>query len=181
MKEFIYILGASIAGNDVNIAETPVGNDTVTGTVLPLVFGILGALSLLFVVIGGLRYTISSGDPQNTQKARETIIYALVGLFISISAFTITNYVLNNVRVDEVGEGGLVGPNGILTIATQQIVYITGVVSVIMVIYGGIKYIVSGGDSNGTKTARDTILYALIGLVIAISAQGIVTFVLERI
>lgn len=58
--------------------------------------------------------------------------------------------------------------------------WIVGIVSVIMIIYGGFRYIISGGDSNGVTAAKNTILYAIIGLVIVALAQVIVQFVLTE-
>ena len=58
--------------------------------------------------------------------------------------------------------------------------WIVGIVSVIMIIYGGFRYIISGGDSNGVTAAKNTILYAIIGLVIVALAQVIVQFVLTK-
>lgn len=58
---------------------------------------------------------------------------------------------------------------------------IVGVVSVIMIIIGGFRYITSGGDSNSVTTAKNTILYAIIGLVIVALAQTIVRFILRRV
>ena len=58
--------------------------------------------------------------------------------------------------------------------------WIIGAVSVIMIIYGGFRYITSGGDSNGVKAGKDTILYAIIGLIIVALAQVIVNFVLDK-
>lgn len=57
---------------------------------------------------------------------------------------------------------------------------IVGSVSVIMIILGGFKYITSGGDSNNVSGAKNTIMYAIVGLVIVAFAQIIVQFVLER-
>ncbi len=57
---------------------------------------------------------------------------------------------------------------------------IVGVISVIMIIVGGLKYITSGGDSGNITGAKNTILYALIGLVIVALAQVIVRFVLNK-
>jgi Type IV secretion system pilin len=57
---------------------------------------------------------------------------------------------------------------------------IVGVVAVIMIIYGGFRYIISGGDSSNVTNAKNTILYALIGLVIVALAQFIVKFVLSK-
>lgn len=57
---------------------------------------------------------------------------------------------------------------------------IVGAVSVIMIIYGGFKYITSGGSDDGTKGAKNTILYALVGLIIVLLSQTIVKFVFSK-
>ena len=57
---------------------------------------------------------------------------------------------------------------------------VVGVTSVIMIIVGGFQYITSGGDSTKVTTAKNTILFAIIGLVIVALAQVIVNFVLSR-
>ena len=57
---------------------------------------------------------------------------------------------------------------------------IVGVISVIMIIVGGLKYVTSGGDSGNITGAKNTILYALIGLVIVALSQIIVRFVLNK-
>ncbi len=58
---------------------------------------------------------------------------------------------------------------------------IVGAVSVIMIIIGGFRYIISGGDSAGVSGAKNTILYAIVGLVIVLFAQVIVRFVLTNL
>lgn len=57
---------------------------------------------------------------------------------------------------------------------------VVGVISVIMIIIGGLKYVTSGGDSGNISSAKNTILYAIIGLIVVVLAQVIVRFVLER-
>jgi len=57
---------------------------------------------------------------------------------------------------------------------------IVGVIAVIMIIIGGLRYITSGGDSSHVSTAKTTIIYALVGLIIVALAQLIVHFVLTQ-
>ena len=57
---------------------------------------------------------------------------------------------------------------------------VIGVGAVIMIMIGGFKYITSGGDSSRVSSAKDTILYAVIGLAVAALAQVIVQFVLTK-
>ncbi len=78
-------------------------------------------------------------------------------------------------------ENPIVGEAGLMTKIVQTLVYITGAVSVVMVMVGGFKYMLSNGDSNGIQSAKNTILYALIGLVVAVSGQMIVSFVISRL
>jgi hypothetical protein len=57
---------------------------------------------------------------------------------------------------------------------------LVGIAAVVMIIVGGFRYVTSGGDSNRVASAKNTIIYALIGLVIAALAQVIVRFVLNK-
>lgn len=58
---------------------------------------------------------------------------------------------------------------------------IVGVVAVIMIIIGGLRYITSGGSDTGVTSAKNTILYAIIGLIIVALAQLLVRFVLRQV
>jgi small-conductance mechanosensitive channel len=58
--------------------------------------------------------------------------------------------------------------------------WIIGIVSVFMVIFGGFRFVTSGGDSNAVSSARSTIFYALIGLVVAVLAQVLIHYVLYK-
>lgn len=58
--------------------------------------------------------------------------------------------------------------------------WVVGIISVIMVIVGGFQYITSGGDSGKVTTAKNTIMYALIGIVIVALSQIMVKFVLQK-
>lgn len=57
---------------------------------------------------------------------------------------------------------------------------VVGVVAVVMIIIGGFKYVTSGGDSGNVSGAKNTILYAVVGLVVVALAQVIVRFVVDR-
>lgn len=75
------------------------------------------------------------------------------------------------------------GQNNFNTLAARIInifSIVVGAISVIMIIIGGFRYIISGGDSNGVTGAKNTILYAIVGLVIVLFAQVIVRFVLTN-
>lgn len=58
------------------------------------------------------------------------------------------------------------------------LIWIVGVAAVIMIIVGGVKYITSGGDANKLTSAKNTILYSVVGLVVALFAYAIVTWII---
>lgn len=77
--------------------------------------------------------------------------------------------------------GGTSNEEGIAELARTIVNYlsiIVGVVAVIMIIVGGFRYITSGGDSGNVSTAKNTLIYAIVGLIIVALAQFIVRFVL---
>jgi hypothetical protein len=71
--------------------------------------------------------------------------------------------------------------NSIITTVVNIFSIVVGVVAVIMIIIGGLRYITSGGDSNNVSAAKNTIIYAIIGLVVVALAQFIVKFVLNKV
>ncbi len=73
----------------------------------------------------------------------------------------------------------LFGATGIFTTISNVMLFIVGAISVIMVIIGGLRYVISGGNSSNITAAKNTILYAIVGLIIAIMAYAIINFVLE--
>ncbi|MEI8072931.1 MAG: hypothetical protein WCH00_02465 [Candidatus Saccharibacteria bacterium] len=77
--------------------------------------------------------------------------------------------------------GGPATFGDIINIVTNFLLGIAGTLSVIMIIIGGIRYATSGGNENATKGAKDTILSAVIGLVVTILAYSIVNYVIKTV
>lgn len=70
--------------------------------------------------------------------------------------------------------------NGIIATAIRIFQVVVGLISVIFIIMGGLKYITSGGDATSVGSAKNTILYAMVGIVVVALAEIIVQFVLNR-
>ena len=99
---------------------------------------------------------------------------------------------LNNVSALTLQEGAeaarcdgcpsdLFGDTGVFKQVTNTILYIVGIVAVIMLIIGGVRYVISGGDSKKVTDAKNTVLYAIIGLVICFFSYAIVNFVITSL
>lgn len=76
---------------------------------------------------------------------------------------------------------GTPGPGGLIRTVVNILSAVVGIIAVITVIIGGLKFITSGGDSTAASSARNTVLYAVIGLVVVALAQIIVRYVLFRV
>lgn len=73
----------------------------------------------------------------------------------------------------------LFGSAGIFRTITNVLLFILGAISVIMIIIGGLRYVISGGNSTAVTAAKNTILYAIVGVIVALLAYAIVNFVLD--
>ena len=73
----------------------------------------------------------------------------------------------------------LFGNDGIFKTITNTALFLIGAISVLMMIYGGIKYTLSGGVAADVTAAKNTILYAVVGIVVSLLAYAIVNFVIS--
>lgn len=113
------------------------------------------------------------------------VVMLLLGLALftpviaSVSAACPDGYTLQNgvdcVKID--GPTELFGPDGAFTKIINAALFLIGAVSVLMLVYGGIRYTISGGNATSVTAAKNTILYAIVGIVVAMLAYAIVNFV----
>ena len=78
------------------------------------------------------------------------------------------------------GSGSTASIGDIIKTIVNVLLFILGAVAVIMIVIGGIRYTISQGDSSAITSAKNTILYAVIGLVVALLAYAIVNFVIAQ-
>lgn len=66
-------------------------------TIINVIIGVIGFVAVAFIIFGGVQYTTSAGDPGKVKKAKDTILYGIIGLVVSMLAYAIVNFVLANV------------------------------------------------------------------------------------
>lgn len=64
--------------------------------IINVVIGVIGFVAVAFIIFGGIQYTTSAGDPGKVKKAKDTILYGIIGLIVSMLAYAIVNFVLAN-------------------------------------------------------------------------------------
>ena len=78
--------------------STPTDANVVIKNVTNIMFFIIGAVSVIMLIYGGIRYTTSGGNVNSVTAAKNTVIYSIVGLVISILAYAIVNFVVTNIK-----------------------------------------------------------------------------------
>lgn len=73
------------------------------------------------------------------------------------------------------------GANAIVPKVINLMLFVVGVLAIFMMIYGGIRYVLSGGDNTKVKDAKNTILYAILGLIVAILGYAIVSWIVSML
>ncbi|HSX08475.1 MAG TPA: hypothetical protein VLG11_06315 [Candidatus Saccharimonadales bacterium] len=100
MNPLIYLASAMVDCGDGTKCDTglptPAANNANLQFVLQITFGVIGALTVIVIIISAFRLAASQGNPQEATKARQGIVYASVGLLLALSAEVIVRFVLGS-------------------------------------------------------------------------------------
>lgn len=92
MKNLLIYITSSI---DISpLPQVRADNPDSVKNILFILFSVLGGVALIVMVLSGIKFVLSQGNPDEVNKARNSIIYSAIGLVIAISAATIVNFVL---------------------------------------------------------------------------------------
>ena len=83
-----------IVSDPTNFCHTNL-NSTVNAIINTIIF-IIGMLAVVMIIIGGVNYAMSQGDPGKVKKAKDTILYGIIGLVVALLAFAIVQFILNS-------------------------------------------------------------------------------------
>ncbi len=98
MKEIFYQIAAT--GETVTKVGDNAANDDLVKDVTSIinaVIGVLGLVCVVIMIIGGINYMTSSGDAGKVKKAKDTILYGLIGLVVCVLAFALVNWVIGSI------------------------------------------------------------------------------------
>lgn len=163
--------------------QNPVSETTVDGvlnSVLDAVLSVIAVLAILMIVIGGILYITSGGDQGRIQLAKTTITAAIIGLAVAVAAPTFLKEIYTALGSTPTGQAaGARTLSQILTSVLNTLLGFIGTLSILMLVVGGIMYMTASGDQGRADTAKRTIQYAIVGLVVAILSLVIVRVVVE--
>ena len=117
-------------------------------------------------------------------KTSLAVMVAIAGVsFVAVPAYAACTNAVDCIEAGVNTTGGTSSKTSVASIiktVVNVLLFVLGAVAVIMIVIGGIKYTTSGGDANGIKSAKDTILYSVVGLIVAMMAYAIVNFVITN-
>ena len=133
---------------------------------LTLAYTVAGILVVGMIAFSGIKYMLSNGNPGKVAEATQSLIWSIAGLAVILLASVIISFVVTNITA-------LAGN------AMKQVFFFAGIIAVIMIVFAGLRYITSSGDSGRSRAATQTLIYAIVGLVVCILASVIVSFVMS--
>jgi Type IV secretion system pilin len=183
-----------IATNDAN------GNLKIDGSVVLLItlaiieilLFIAGFLAGFIIIYGAFKFITSQGEPGKVASARTTIANAIVGLLIAVIASRVVSFIGGKLaeKAASSSGNGVLGNANIPNVAASGnnladilsfVFALAGAIALLVITIAGFRFVISQGDPQKVATARQTILYAVVGLVIAILSFTIFKFVLVRV
>ena len=163
----LVLFGATIFDDIVSQNASP---DVIFGNVLPLVWWVAVMLAVVYVAYGGFKYTTSNGDSNKINEAKSSILNGIIGLVVAlITMFFLCgvekSYAVGDANPDPLAfcsdfpdsdvctqknndpEGNKVGgTGGVFIKIVNIIIYLTASLSILMVVIGAFKYVISGGE-----------------------------------
>lgn len=88
---------------------------------------------------------------------------------------------INAATTNEMKNKQIDGNNGVIRTVSNILIWVVGIVSVIMIMWSGFKYITAAGDTSKVASAKNSLIYAIVGLIVAIMAYAIVNFIMDRL
>lgn len=149
----------------------------IVAAVLEAMMRIGSFLAIIYIMWAGYVYITSAGAPDKTAQARKQIINAVAGLAITIVASAVVNQAVGILKPS----GNAVADTATIIQGLRMAYAIGGGLAVVMIVIGGLKFITATGDPSGITSARNTIIYALIGLVVVLLASAITSFTIGRV
>ncbi len=157
----------------------PLGFTTVEGflnSIMGAVQKIIVTLALVAIVVGALMYVTSAGVEKQITQAKEAISAALIGMAIAVAAPSLLKELAGVLgwKTDNSNVNGALSLSAIALKVLSFLLGTFGVISLIMMIIGASLYMTSAGDEDRMKKGKDVFKYAVLGVVIAMSAMVLV-------
>jgi hypothetical protein len=138
--------------------------------------GFIVGLAILFVVLGGILYMLSAGDPAMVKRAKNCWMFSFIGFAIVASAPTLLSQIVDILGgADKVNTGTPIALEQIVANVLNLLLSVLGMLCIISLTVAGGMYMTAYGDDKRVETAKKIAQYSIIGLVVALSSLVVIT------
>lgn len=159
----------NISGGDVSTIASSIFS-SISGVLAPIM-GVLAIVGIIGIVYGGLLYSTAGASPNNAAKGKKAITNALIGTIICVGGRLLLS------AIYQFTKQAASDPTSIITSLAAELAAWTGAISVIMVVFGALQYTMGGANPAQAAKGKQTIIFACIGIAIAVAAWAILSFV----
>jgi hypothetical protein len=161
------------------------------GRVIRLFTGLVGSLALLMYVYGGFIYLTAGGDDKRVASAMDTFKWTTIGLVTVFASYAAVNQLFSTIdtQLSEAGGGypdiyplgQNTTPADLAGRIIRAVLGFSGVIALLMFMWGGWQYFASQGDPKASEQGRKTLINAVIGVIVIFTAYSITQFVIDVI
>jgi len=94
MRELFILAQGKVKPEDIGLKNPITDPNAALGNILNAVYFWAGVIAIIVIIIAGILYSSSTANPSQTKRAREAVIYSVVGLVVILMAFVVTQYIL---------------------------------------------------------------------------------------
>jgi len=175
-NEIVQLVAKMAGGGQVNSVESA---KTLFSGIINIILTQAGIVGVLFVVYGGMMIITAFGNESKITNGKKVIQWALIGLVCVVASSTLFNSVQEFVNANKAllpTEGGI---KKVILVVINFMLYLSGSLAVLGVIWGGTQYVAAMGSEEKAKKAKQTIIWCLAGMLIVIAAYSIVKLVVN--
>ncbi len=170
---------------------TKIGKDDIIHVLTNIIqwgLAFASAIGVIFIVINGYQYILSAGNPEQIEKAKMGLTWSIGGFVLAISSYAIVLLTAQTLGFQQIGAlksnqpGSLPGSADNILVSIANILFIFGgAVAVAFIILGGYRYVTSQGNRDAVEKAKQTLLYAVVGLLLLFSSVVIFNLIANQL
>jgi cytochrome bd-type quinol oxidase subunit 2 len=148
----------------------------------------VSAIAAIFIVVNGYQYIFSAGNPEKIEKAKMGVTWSIGGFILAVSSYAIVLLLARALKYNNIDAITNRHPNGtpadvggVLDSLANILFIFGGAVAVLFIVLGGYRYITSQGERDAVESAKKTLTYAVIGLILVFASFAIFNFIATRL
>ena len=96
--EWLRLAAISVSANDVGLPTSTSTLSDAIANIIKLLMGLIGSAAVIFIIVGAIEIIASNGEPKRYNRGRETLLYAIIGVIVSIAAYGAVSFIADRIK-----------------------------------------------------------------------------------